>query len=114
LGQPSHGAGGRECLPGDAYELEQTLTVDALAEVIRLLESGKFRELSSEQIRAVGEYASIEVGGERFFERSFTTGKGSAASLGFAKHVGRRRVLEDLLNLRATLLGESSASFEAP
>ena len=82
---------------------ERRFTLPALEEAIRLLRSERFRELTSEQIRAVGEYRSIEIGDESFFDKAFTPGKEAAASLGYARRVGRRPVLEDLLRLRATL-----------
>jgi hypothetical protein len=84
---------------------ERRFTLPALEEAIRLLCSEKFRELTGEQIRAVGEYRSIEIGDQVFFEKAFSPGKEAAASLGFARHLGRRPVLEDLLRLRATLDG---------
>jgi hypothetical protein len=82
---------------------ERRFTLPALEEAIRLLCSESFRELTGEQIRAVGDYRSIEIGDEVFFERAFSPGKAAAASLAFARHLGRRPVLEDLLRLRATL-----------
>ena len=109
----THGAGpGRDPIPVDIVLLfaelwrhERRFTLPALEEAIRLLRSEKFRDLTSEHIRAVAEYRSIEIGDEIFFERAFTPGKEVAASLGFAQHLGRRPVLEDLLRLQATLLG---------
>jgi hypothetical protein len=82
---------------------EQRLTLASLEEAIRLLRSEKFDALTDEQLRAVAEYGSIEIGDEAFFERAFSAGKEAAASLGYALHQGRHAVLEDLLRLQATL-----------
>ena len=94
-----------EILFAELQHHERRFTLPALEEAIRLLSSEKFSELTSEHIRDVAEYRSIEIGDEIFFERAFTPGKEAAASLGFAQHLGRRPVLEDLHRLRATLLG---------
>ena len=92
-----------ELLLAELRRHERRLTLPALEEAIRLLRSERFRELTSEQIRAVGEYRSIEIGDESFFDKAFSPGKEAAASLGYARCLGRRPVLEDLLRLRATL-----------
>ena len=89
------------------HQLEGGLKMPALEELIRLLRSDKYRELTPEHIRTVGQYEPIEIDGERFFDRAFTTGKEVAGSLGFAQHLGRRPVLLDLMGLRASLTGES-------
>ena len=87
----------------ELWRHERRFTLPALEEAIRLLRSDKFGELTSEQIHAVGEYRSIEIGDESFFDKAFTPGKEAAASLGYARCVGRRLILEDLQRLRATL-----------
>ena len=87
----------------ELHRIQGNIIVPAISEAIRLLESEKFEELTSEHIRAVAEYQPIELGDERFFHKAFTTGKEIAASLGFAQHFGREAVLDDLLRLRATL-----------
>ena len=51
------------------------------------------------------EYQAIKLGEEWFFDKAFTTGKEVAASLGYAMHLGREVVLEDIRRLRATALG---------
>jgi len=94
-----------DLLFAELQDHERRFTLPALEEAIRLLSSEKFSELTSEHIREVAEYRSIEIGEESFFERAFTPGKEAAASLGFARYLGREPVLEDLLRLRATLLG---------
>jgi hypothetical protein len=75
----------------------------ALCESIRLLESERFAELTDADIRAVADYRAIALGDAVFFERAFTPGKEAAASLGYARLLGRERVLYDLRRLRAAL-----------
>jgi len=87
----------------DLHRHERTLSLPSVEEAVRLLRSERFRELTEAQVREVGEYRPIELGGERFFERAFSPGKEAAASLGYALHLGRRAVLDDLLRLLATL-----------
>jgi hypothetical protein len=87
------------------HELARNLTRASLGQVIRLLESEKFAELTCEQIRTVGEYGAIEIGGERFFDRAFSSGKEAAGSLGFARFLGADLVREDLQRLRDSMLG---------
>ncbi len=90
-------------LLADLHQLEGAALPPALCEAIRLLESDRFEQLTDADIHAVASYRSIELGDETFFERAFTPGKEAAASLGFARLLGRNRVLEDLRHLRATL-----------
>jgi hypothetical protein len=82
---------------------ESDVLPPALCEAIRLLESDKFECLTDSDILAVANYRAIELGDEPFFERAFTPGKEAAASLGFARLLGRDVVLEDLRRLRQTL-----------
>ena len=95
----------RALMLAELHKFERALTVASLSEAIRLLESDRFEELTAAQIREVGEYRPIQLGEERFFERAWTRGKEVAAALGFAQHLGREAVREDLLGLRASLLG---------
>lgn len=92
-------------LLAELLQLEKGLTLPSLSEAIRLLESEKFDQLTSEQIRAVAEYRAIEIVGEPFFDKAFSTGKEAAGSLGFAQQLGREAVLEDLRRIRAAALG---------
>jgi hypothetical protein len=89
----------------ELHRLAQRLTLPSLAQVIRLLESDKVCSLTNDQIRAIGEYGSIEIDGQRFFDQAFCSGKEAAGSLGFALSMGRELVLEDLRRLRAALVG---------
>lgn len=93
--------------PDDAlsqlHGLARTASLPSLCEAIRLLESDHFRELSYAQIQEVASYRAIELGDERFFHKAFTSGKEAAASLAFARSIGREVVLEDLQRLRASL-----------
>ncbi len=86
-------------------ELERSLTIPSITEAIRLLESEKFDQLTSEQIRSIAEYQAIEIDEEKFFHKAFTTGKEVAASLAFTKYIGKAVVLEDLVRLRASASG---------
>lgn len=88
--------------------MERALTPSSVEELIRLLQSDAFSELRCEHIRTVGEYGAIELGGERFFERAFSTGKEAASSLALAHHLGPDAVLGDLLALRASLTGRAA------
>ena len=95
----------RASMLAELHKLERVLSVASLSEVIRLLESERFEELTAAQIREVGEYRPIEFGEERFFEKAWSRGKEVAAALGFAQHLGPETVREDLVGLRASLLG---------
>ncbi len=83
----------------DLHQLHGDALPPALCEAIRLLESDKFERL----ILDVANYRAIELEEEPFFERAFTPGKQAAASLGFARLLGRDVVLDDLRRLRASL-----------
>ena len=89
--------------------LSRSASVPSLCEAIRLLESDKFSELTGTHIREVANYRSIELGDELFFHRAFTPGKEAAASLAFARQLGREVVLDDLTRLRETLGPDASA-----
>jgi hypothetical protein len=89
--------------------LEEGLNEAAIAETLRLLESGRFPDLTERHVRAVMEYQAIELSGERFFERAWSPGKEAGATLGFALQLGAEVVRDDLLRLRATL-GEAVGS----
>jgi hypothetical protein len=69
----------------------------------RLLESDKFERLSDSDLHEIANYRAVELEDDVFFERAFTPGKEAAATLGFARHLGRDAVLGDLHRLRATL-----------
>jgi hypothetical protein len=84
----------------------------ALCEAIRLLESERFGQLTDADIREVANYRTITLDGAEFFARAFTPGKEAAASLGLARLLGRERVLDDLLRLRAALGCECGAHRE--
>jgi hypothetical protein len=85
--------------------MQLRLTGAAVEELIRLVRSSHFRDLTPQQIRSVGEYESIEIDGERYFERAFSPGKETSSSLALAQMIGRDEALEDLVDLRASLLG---------
>ena len=92
----------RRLMLADLRSMERGLTLPSLEEAIRLLESDRFRELTAEQVRDVAEYQAIELGSDSYFEKAFTPGKAAAASLGFARLLGRDTVLDDLQRLLAT------------
>ena len=99
----------RASMLAELHKFERKLTVASLSEAIRLLESDRFEDLTAAQIREVGEYRSIQLGEERFFEKAWSRGKEVAAALGFAQHLGPEAVRKDLLSLRASLLGADEA-----
>ena len=86
------------------HEMESRLTAAAVEELIRLVRSSHFHVLTQQHIRSVGEYETIEIEGERYFERAFSPGKETSSSLALAKMMGRDEALEDLLDLRASIL----------
>lgn len=87
----------------ELHRFEGDVLPPALCEAIRLLESDKFERLTDADVLAVANYRAIELEDEPFFARAFTPGKEAAASLGFARLLGRDVVLDDLRRLRATL-----------
>ncbi len=54
-------------------------------------------------VHAIANYRAVDLGRKTFFERAFTPGKEAAASLGFARIIGREAVLGDLHHLHASL-----------
>ena len=93
----------RQNLLAELHEIEWNATVPSLCEAIRLLASEKFEQLTNEHIRHVANYRAIELEDEVFFERAFSPGKEAAASLGYARAIGRDVVLDDLQRLHSTL-----------
>lgn len=89
----------------DLHGMERSLNRRSVDELIRLLTSERFEKITNEQIRTVGEYGAIEVEGESFFARAFSTGKEVASSIALARELGVRRVLSDLQALRASMTG---------
>ena len=96
----------------DLHGLERSLNPRSVDELIRVLRFEGFETLTNEQIRAVGEYGAIELEGESFFARAFSTGKEVASSLVLARELGVRRVLSDLVALRASMTGQNSGEGE--
>jgi hypothetical protein len=93
----------------ELYAIERHLTLPSVEELIRLLRSDLFERVTDAHVRSVGEYGAIELDGESFFARAFSAGKEVAASLALARELGVRRVLADLLALRASMLGPCPA-----
>ena len=62
-----------------------------------------FDRLTPDQIRSVAEYETIEIDGERYFERAFSPGKEASSSLALAQWLGRDEALADLVDLHASL-----------
>jgi hypothetical protein len=100
---PHEAATIREELLAELHAMEWRATVPSLCEAIRLLASEKYECLTHQQIQEVANYRPIEVEDEVFFDRAFSPGKEAAASLGFARFLGRDVVLDDLQRLHATL-----------
>jgi hypothetical protein len=95
---------GRNPLLRFLHEMELHLRRPAVEELIRFLRSSHFNFLTPQHIRNVAQYQTIEIEGERYFERAFSPGKETSSSLALAQIIGRDQSLEDLLNLRASLL----------
>jgi hypothetical protein len=89
----------------ELHGIERYLNLPGVEELIRLLKSGGLERLTDAQVRTVGEYGAIELGGESYFERAFSPGKEVAAGLALARQLGVRKVLSDLQALRASMLG---------
>ena len=87
----------------ELHHFEGAALPPALCETIRLLESEKFAHLTDADVLAVANYRAIELADELFYARAFTPGKEAAASLGFARLLGREPVLDDLRRLRDAL-----------
>ena len=85
------------------HEMELHLRPAAIEELIRLLRSSHFDVLTRTQIRGVAEYQTIEIEGERYFERAFSPGKETSSSLDLARMIGREVALADLIDLRASV-----------
>lgn len=85
--------------------LERGLNRRSVDELIRLIRSEHLSAVTSDHIRTVAEYQPIEVDGEAFFARAFSTGKEVAGSLALALELGPRTVLTDLLSLRESMTG---------
>jgi hypothetical protein len=86
------------------HDMELQLTQAAVEELIRLLCSSHFHRVTPRQVRSVGEYKTIEIEGERYFERAFSPGKEASSSLALARMIGRDDILEDLIDLRDSLV----------
>jgi len=85
------------------HELERHLLLPSVEELIRLIRSDHFDDVTVDHIRAVGEYDAIELDGESYFTRAFSPGKEASSSLALARTIGPEAVLRDLVALRATL-----------
>ena len=97
----------------ELHGVQRSLNRRSVDELIRLLKSKCFQMLTNEQIRTVGEYGAIELEGESFFARAFSTGKEVASSLALAREHGAGHVLSDLLALRASMIGPELAGAES-
>ena len=93
----------RERFLDELRTLEWDVLLPSLCESIRLLESEEFESLTDADVHAIANYRAVDLGRETFFERAFTPGKEAAASLGFARIIGREAVLGDLQHLHASL-----------
>lgn len=87
----------------ELHRFEWSALAPALCETVRLLESGKFEQLSDSDLNEIANYRAVELDDEVFFDRAFTPGKEAAASLAFARYLGIDAVLEDLRSLRASI-----------
>lgn len=74
-------------------------------ELLRLLESDKFEHLTQTQIYEIGDYHSIEIEGEVFFEEPFSTSKEARFILELIKNgqVDKAFVIEKLKDVKENL-----------
>lgn len=93
----------RDALLEELHRFEWSALAPALCETVRLLESGKFDQLSDSDLNEIANYRAVELDDEVFFHRAFTSGKEAAASLAFARYLGIDAVLDDLHSLRASI-----------
>jgi len=68
----------------------------AVYELIRITSSEIFNFMNQDHISAVGEYRSISIMGEAFFEKPFSTGKDAATVLRLAWSMGPKFVCQEL------------------
>ncbi|MFT5441433.1 MAG: hypothetical protein ACI8W3_000474 [Myxococcota bacterium] len=94
----------RNLLIGLLHEMELHLKPAAIEELIRLVGSSHFKELTPEHIRNVAQYQTIEIEGECYFERAFSPGKETSSSLDLARMIGREEALADLIDLHASII----------
>ena len=92
-------------LLAELHTWERQLVLRSLDEAIRLIESDKIEKLTDQHIHDIAEYDAITIDGECFFDKAFTRGKEVAACLAFAMELGWREALDDMVRLRATVLG---------
>jgi hypothetical protein len=97
----------------ELHGAEKALNRRSVEELIRLLRSGRVSAVTAEHLRALGEYCPIDVAGERYFAGAFSTGKEVAWSLALALELGPGAVLQDLLALRASMLGARESDEKA-
>jgi len=64
---------------------ERYLTLAAVDEAIRLLESDQFEKLTDQHVHCIAEYGAITIDDESFFNKAFSTGKEVAACLACAR-----------------------------
>lgn len=100
----------KEQLLTELHAWEGQLVLRSLDEAIRLIESDKIEKLTGQHIHYIGEYGAITIDGECFFDKAFTRGKAVAACLAFAMELGWREALDDMVRLRATVLGRGAGA----
>jgi hypothetical protein len=103
-----HGAKVR--LLAELHTWEREIVLSSLNEAIRLIESDKIEKLSGQHIRRIAEYDAITIDGERFFDKAFSSGKAVAACLAFAREIGWREALDDMVRFRLTALGTGAGA----
>lgn len=95
----------KERLLAELHSWERQLVLRSLDEAIRLIESEKVEKLSEQHIHCIAEYDAIEIDGECFFDKAFSSGKAVAACLAFAMEIGWREALDDMVRFRVAVLG---------
>jgi hypothetical protein len=100
----------KERLLAELHSWERQLVLRSLDEAIRLIESDKVEKLTGQHIHCIAEYDAIEIDGECFFAKAFSSGKEVAACLAFAMEIGWREALDDMLRFRMTVLGPGAGT----
>jgi hypothetical protein len=94
----------------ELHRQERRLALRSLNEAIRLIESGKAEKLTREHLHFIAEYHAIQIDGEWFFDKAFSSGKEVAVCLAIAMEIGWQEALDDMLRLRLTVLGSATGA----
>ena len=104
-GRGAADAAAKKRLIAELHNWERHLVLQSLNEAIRLMQSEKAEKLTAHHLHAIAEYGPIQIDGEVFFDKAFSSGKDVAACLGFAMQIGWQEALDDVVRFRLTVLG---------